>query len=232
MTADPRCDPNRRPIAARDTGWARAAARRLALAGVSPNAISRASIAAAAVAGAAFWASGAAEGGARAALLLLAAAAILARLLANLFDGMVAVEAGRGAPDGPFWNEFPDRVADMLIFAGAGLGAGEPALGWSAAAMAVLTAYVRELGRACGAPPDFCGPMAKPHRMAALIAAAGVSVAEPWIAVEGRVLGLALWVVVAGSALTALRRAARLVARMTARAARGDGAPQDRSTSG
>ena len=123
---------------------------------------------------------------------------------------MVAVEAGKGTADGAFWNEFPDRVADILILAGAGLGAGYAALGWAAAAMAVLTAYVRELGRACGTPSDFSGPMAKPHRMAAITAAALLSVFEPLWGGSGEILIAALWVVAAGAALTALRRAARL----------------------
>ena len=43
---------------------------------------------------------------------------------------MVAVEGGKAEADGPFWNEFPDRIADILILAGAGYGIGSPALGW------------------------------------------------------------------------------------------------------
>ncbi len=33
-------------------------------------------------------------------------------LLANLFDGMVAVEGGLGTPSGILFNDFPDRIAD------------------------------------------------------------------------------------------------------------------------
>ena len=39
-------------------------------------------------------------------------------------------------------------------------------LGWSAAVLAVLTAYVRVLGASLGTTHQFIGPMAKPHRMA------------------------------------------------------------------
>ena len=201
---------NRRPLASRDTGWARALDRFLASTSVTPNQISAASIAAASLAGAAFWLSGTAEGLARSSLLVAGALFCQLRLLFNLLDGMVAVEAGKGAADGAFWNEFPDRVADILILAGAGLGAGDPALGWAAAAFALLTAYVRELGRACGAPSDFSGPMAKPHRMAAITAAALLAATEPLWSGSGQILTIALWVVAAGAALTALRRAARL----------------------
>ena len=161
---------NRRPLASRDTGWAKAVARRLAETSITPNQISMASVVFAALAGLAFWQVGETEGAARALLLVLAGFLVQCRLLCNLFDGMVAVEAGKGSPDGAFWNEFPDRVADIAILIGVGYGVDQPALGWAAAGFAVLTAYVRELGRACGQEADFSGPMAKPHRMAAITA--------------------------------------------------------------
>lgn len=202
---------NRRPLTSRDTGWARSITRRLAATSVTPNQISMASMAAAALAGAAFWTAGGADGAARAALLVAGALCCQLRLLCNLFDGLVAVEAGRAAPDGAFWNEFPDRVSDIAIFAGIGYGLGEPALGWAAAALAVLTAYVRELGRGCGLPADFSGPMAKQQRMAAVTVAALGATLEPVWGAQGTVLTAALWVVAAGSALTALRRSARIV---------------------
>jgi len=203
---------NRRPLASRDTGWARSTTRWLAATSVTPNQISMASIAAAAVAGTCFWLAGQADGGARAALLVAAAAFCQLRLLCNLFDGMVAIEAGKHAPDGAFWNEFPDRVADMLILVGAGFGAGVPELGWAAAGFAVLTAHTRELGRACGLDADFSGPMAKQHRMAVITVAALVAAfwAALWSA-PSQVLAIALLIVAVGAAATALRRAVRIV---------------------
>ncbi len=202
---------DRRPLASRQTGWAGYLTKRLAATSVTPNQISMASIAAAAVAGSAFWASGHAEGLSRAALLIAAALFCQLRLLCNLLDGMVAIEAGKSAPDGPFWNEFPDRVADIFILLGAGLCAGNPALGWAAAALAVLTAYVREHGRACGAAADYSGPMAKQHRMAVMTLAAILAAFEPLWHGIGLVLPVALWIVAIGSGITALRRAMRLV---------------------
>jgi phosphatidylglycerophosphate synthase len=209
-------DENRRPLASRDSGWARAVARRLNAASVTPNQISMASMVMAAVAGIAFWQAGAATGGARVALLLVAALFCQFRLLCNLFDGMVAIEGGKQAPDGPFWNEFPDRVADILIFVGVGYGAGQPALGWAAAAFAVLTAYTRELGRNCGLPADFSGPMAKQHRMAVITAAALLSWPELLWNGHNQVLVAALWVIAVGAAITACRRAANIVRRLRA----------------
>jgi phosphatidylglycerophosphate synthase len=204
-------DENRRPLASRDSGWARTIARKLSTASVTPNQISMASMAMAAVAGIAFWQAGAATGGSRVALLLVAALLCQFRLLCNLFDGMVAIEGGKQEPDGPFWNEFPDRVADILILVGVGYGAGVPTLGWAAAAFAVLTAYTRELGRNCGLPADFSGPMAKQHRMATITAAAMLSLAEPLWSGHNQVLVVALWLIAVGAAITAIRRAANIV---------------------
>lgn len=208
---------DRRPLASRDTGWARAIARRLSASGITPNQISMASMAMAACAGAAFWLAGTAAPGPRIALLLVAALFCQLRLLCNLFDGMVAIEGGKQAADGPFWNEFPDRVADILILTGVGYGIGMPALGWAAAALAVLTAYTRELGRNCGLPADFAGPMAKQHRMATITAAALVSLLEPLWRGHNEVLVIALWLIAAGAAVTALRRAANIVRGLRAR---------------
>lgn len=208
---------DRRPLSSRDTGWARAIARRLSDSGVTPNQISMASMAMAACAGAAFWLAGSAASGPRIALLLVAALFCQLRLLCNLFDGMVAIEGGKQAADGPFWNEFPDRIADILILAGVGYGIGAPALGWAAAAFAVLTAYTRELGRNCGLPADFSGPMAKQHRMATITAAALLSLLEPLWRGQNEVLTVALWLIAVGTAVTALRRAANIVRGLRAR---------------
>lgn len=210
---------NRRPLASRNTGWAAALTRWLARTAVSPNQISVASMAAAAAAGFAFWAAGnTGEPVARGLLLMVAAGFCQLRLLCNLLDGMVAIEAGKGAPDGAFWNEFPDRVSDLLILAGLGYGIGQPALGWAAAALAILTAYVRELGRGCGLAPDFSGPMAKPQRMALVTAAALLSAFAPLWNGRNEVLLAALWLVAIGSGVTVARRSWRIVAALRARA--------------
>ena len=66
-------DETRRPLASRDSGWARTIARKLSMASVTPNQISMASMAMAAVAGAAFWLAGSAASGPRIVLLLAAA---------------------------------------------------------------------------------------------------------------------------------------------------------------
>jgi phosphatidylglycerophosphate synthase len=206
---------DRRPLASRDTHWACSIAQWLASRSVTPNHISQTSMVAATLAGGAFLWSGQEAGWGRALLLICAAAFCQLRLLCNLFDGMVAVEGGKGAADGPFWNEFPDRIADILILVGAGVSIGWPGLGWAAASFAVLTAYVRELGRATGQPSDFSGPMAKQHRMATITAAALLSMFEPLWNGHNEILLAALSLIAIGAAFTALRRGRTLVRRLS-----------------
>ncbi|MFN3575455.1 MAG: CDP-alcohol phosphatidyltransferase family protein [Tabrizicola sp.] len=205
-------DRNRRPLTSRNSAWAARLTSWAVQKGLTPNQISRASIAFAATGLALYWLSTTA-GSLRFLCLLLAAAAIQARLLCNLIDGMVAIEGGKGAKDGPFWNEAPDRLSDLFLLAGAGLAAGAPALGLLAAALAIATAYVRELGRAEGFPPDFSGPLAKPQRMAVLTAGTVLAAlyATEWT------LTLTLWIIVLGTAGTALRRSRTLIRNLKSR---------------
>jgi phosphatidylglycerophosphate synthase len=143
---------------------------------------------------------------------LSAALFIQLRLLCNLLDGMVAIEGGRRSPVGEIYNDLPDRVSDALILLAAGYALSWPAhsveLGWAASLLAVMTAYVRVLGGACGLPQDFGGPMAKPQRMAILTA--GCILAR----FDQRALAVALAVAIAGSLLTLTLRVRRVVRRL------------------
>jgi phosphatidylglycerophosphate synthase len=206
---------SRRPLKSRERGWAKALAGMLAQAAVSPNAISLASIAFAALAALAFVLAAAAGAALQPVLWLVAAIGIQLRLLCNLLDGMVAVEGGRGSKSGEVFNDAPDRAADILILVAAGYGLPWPAwggtLGWIAAMLAVLTAYVRVLGRGLGQPQDFCGPMAKQHRMAVMTGACLLAIGEAFLfGYRGLAIGLALGVVAAGSLLTIGRRLRRI----------------------
>lgn len=214
---------NRRPISQREHGWAKAMTRALAKSPITPNQISFSSMVFAALGGACFAASGLAANGADRVLLLVGAALFCQlRLLANMLDGMVAVEAGKGGPDGPVWNELPDRFADIFILIGAGYGAAlagdsSETLGWAAAVAAVMTAYVREVVRGAGAPADFSGPMAKPHRMFVMTMAALIAITEPLLWARGEALHVGLWIVVIGATFTALNRARRGLAHLRKR---------------
>jgi phosphatidylglycerophosphate synthase len=202
-------DENRRPLTSRNSQWAARLATWAVGKGITPNQISQASMGFAALGVLLYWLS--TTGGILQVLcLILAAVTLQARLVCNLIDGMVAIEGGKGAKDGPFWNEAPDRVSDLLFFAGAGVAAGNPTLGLLAAALAIATAYVRELGRAEGFPPDFSGPFAKPQRMAVLTAGTVLAAlyASEWT------LTVTLWITVAGTAITILRRSWTLIERL------------------
>jgi phosphatidylglycerophosphate synthase len=220
--------PDRRPMKARSTGWARALAALLARAGASPDLISAASVAFAALGGALFvWAGASRLGWLRAGLLAGAALTIQLRLLANMLDGLVAVEHGRGSAAGPIWNELPDRIADALFLAGAGYAVSASGVrggieaGWIASVLAVLTAYVRELGRGLGFAADFSGPFAKPQRMGALTLAALVGAVEPIWGWRGQSLMIGLVVIALGTALTLARRTRTLARRLAGRQAEG-----------
>ncbi len=102
-------------------------------------------------------------------LLVFAPLFCYLRLWCNMLDGMVALASGRASLRGEILNDLPDRVSDVLIFAGvAHSGLLNPFLGYWAAIFAVLTAYVSLLGQAVGVRREFGGIMSKPWRMVLL----------------------------------------------------------------
>ena len=191
---------DRRPLASRDTGWARRASAWLVRSGATPNGISVASIGFAAIGSAVlvFWFG--VPG------LILCAVCVQLRLLCNLMDGMVAIEGGRQTPVGAIYNEVPDRIADSLFLIALGYAAGEPWLGWLAALAAAVTAYIRVLGGSLGLAQDFRGPMAKPQRMAVMTLACLLAAVEWPVWGSRHVLLVAVWVIAVGSLLTCVTR--------------------------
>ena len=216
-----RYHPERRPIASRElTVWKRAAAW-LARQGVSANTISLAGMAAGLAAGAAFALSSRPEWERWA--FLAAALLMQLRLMANMLDGMVAVQTGRASLIGELFNEIPDRLSDAAILVGAGYAAGsQPELGYIAACVALFVAYVRAEGKAAGAHQEFCGPMAKSHRMFTLTAFAlycGLTPKSwqptlPWPPAAG-LLAAGLLLIAVGGVATAVRRLVRIARALT-----------------
>jgi phosphatidylglycerophosphate synthase len=199
-----RVEADRRPIAARELGVFKRLATRLARAGVSANGISVAGMIAGVAAGAALWGTSRLPEHARW-LWVAAALCVQLRLIANLLDGMVAIESGTASKVGELYNEVPDRVSDTATLVGLGYAlGGDPILGWAAALAAMFTAYVRTTGKSAGAKHDFRGPMAKQQRMALVTLTALFMAFLP--AVYPRAPRGVLCVIVAGSVLTALRR--------------------------
>jgi len=211
----------RRPLASRDADLARRITARLIDMNVQANVVSLSSIGFAALASLCLIETSSAALGTARILFGLAALFIQFRLLANLLDGMVAVGSGQASPLGELYNEVPDRIADILILVAAGFAAGgTPALGYQAALVAILTAYLRAFGNAVGVRGLFSGPMAKPQRMATITAACVYCACAP-VGLPGALgsdrLGavrIALALIVGGGVLTAIRRLWRIASEL------------------
>jgi len=151
----------------------------------------------------------------QAALFLLAIAGMQGRLLCNLLDGMVAIEGGKRSRAGDIFNDLPDRISDPLIIVPAGYAITSlpygAALGWLAALIAVLTAYVRILGHSAGTPDFFAGPMAKQQRMAVLTVACALCAVGGFWWLAPPILYVALLIIALGGAATVVRRLALIL---------------------
>jgi phosphatidylglycerophosphate synthase len=212
----------RRPLKSRDTKWAKAVASWLARAGVRPNAISVAGVGFAAMAGGSLVFAGQATSPWHwTAAMLLAVWGMQFRLLCNLFDGMVAIEGGLKTKAGEIFNELPDRFSDAVILIGAAYSSpgfpGNLELGWSAAILAVITAYTRALGGSMGAGQHFIGPMAKQHRMALMTVACLLAAFKPLWPWAANLIPTALLLIVVGCVVTIFRRCHRIARTMEER---------------
>lgn len=210
---------SRRPIAEVFRLTAHGATRLCIQAGIHPDAISYASMVFALAAAVAFWRSGA-----HPLLLLLGPAFCYFRLWCNMLDGMVALASGKASWRGEILNDLPDRVSDVLIFAGlAHSGWMNPLLAYWAAMFALVTAYVGVLGQAVGVRREFGGVMSKPWRMVMVhIGAWATAACVWWNAGEIRVGGLTVldWtcaIVIVGCAQTIIVRVRRTMAALRAR---------------
>jgi phosphatidylglycerophosphate synthase len=132
--------------------------------GIPPDAISYLSIVAALAAALCFW-----KSGRNTWLLIIAPVFCYLRLWFNMLDGMVAVAAEKASARGEIVNDLPDRISDVIIFAGvAQSDLMNPLIGYWTAILSLLTAYVGLFGQAIGGRREFSGIMSKPWRMVAL----------------------------------------------------------------
>ncbi len=207
---------DRRPLKTRSWRVFQSIASCLADRRVTPNSISVASVVFAALGALGFLITGwTTDGIVMRSGWLLAIIGIQLRLIANLLDGMVAVEGNRASATGPLYNEVPDRLSDPMLLIAAGYAySGEPVAGWAAAVLALLVAYTRAIAASVGAGQLFLGPMAKQQRMALLTLVAMLALVFPssWlriIEVSAGTIGLVeltLWIMVVGSVITVIRR--------------------------
>ena len=144
---------DRRPLATREYGFFKRIASWIAARNVSANAISVLGMFAGIAGGAALWATSLDSPYVRLAWIG-GAVLVQLRLLANMFDGMVAIEQGKASSVGELYNEVPDRISDTAILIGLGYAVGGyVAMGYAAALAAMFTAYIRAMGKAGGAEP-------------------------------------------------------------------------------
>src|SRR5947207_9382021 len=206
---------DRRPIATRNRKWAQHATAWLASRNVSPNAISVAGMCACIVGGIALGLTSIVD---YRILWLIAALGAQLRLTANMLEGMVAIAPSRTSKTGELYNEVPDRISDAAGLIGAGYAwGGNMTLGYVATILAIFTAYVRAAGKIAGAPNEFCGPMAKQHRMLVitLICVYAAITPRSWqmITFNNSQIGLVtlgLVVIVVGCVITVFRRVSRI----------------------
>jgi phosphatidylglycerophosphate synthase len=216
MEEAPRYEIDRRPIATRNRKWAQDATTWLASRHVSPNAISMAGMCACIIAGIALGLTSVWD---YRILWLIGALGAQLRLTANMLDGMVAIASARTSKTGELYNEVPDRISDAAVFIGAGYAwGGDITIGYVATILAIFTAYIRAAGKIAGAPNEFCGPMAKQHRMLVItIACVYAAIAPRSLQVikfgnwQIGLMTLALLVIVVGSVITVIRRINRIV---------------------
>jgi phosphatidylglycerophosphate synthase len=211
---------DRRPIATRNRKWAQSSTAWLASRNVSPNAISIAGMCACIIGGIALGLTSIAD---YRILWIIGALGAQLRLTANMLDGMVAIASSRTSKTGELYNEVPDRISDAAVFIGAGFAwGGNVTLGYIATILAIFTAYVRAAGKIAGAPNEFCGPMAKQHRMLVitLICVCAAIAPRSWqmITFNNSQIGLmtlGLIVIVVGCVITVIRRLSRIAHALT-----------------
>lgn len=190
---------SRRPIAEVFRATANGVTALCVRLGVHPDAISYASMVAAAGAGACFLFSGQ-----RPWLVVPGAALCYLRLWMNMLDGMVAIASGKASLRGELLNDLPDRVSDVLIFAGvAHSGLCLVPLGYWAAIMALITAYVGLFGQAVNVGRQFGGVMSKPWRMVVLHMGTWIAALVLWRSGgAGPWLNIALGIIIGGCVQT------------------------------
>lgn len=207
---------NRRQLSSRDIGFFQKMGGALVKLGLTPNQVSVLSMVFAAMAAYGFyhlspnsdnvwlyWA--------------LAFVGIQMRLFCNLIDGLMAIEGGKKTPAGEIFNDFPDRISDVLIILGASFAIpfvwGKD-LGWLASVLAVFTAYIRILGASMGKGHDFRGPMAKQHRMFVLNVTLIVWMLEFYFTNTNYSMAAGIGLITIGSFFTIINRLRVLVGKL------------------
>jgi len=139
---------------------------------------------------------------------------LVARLLLNVLDGMVARAANTARATGELLNEFGDRVSDLLIFAGLAW-ASDMTIGWIAISLILLSSYTDILGKSLTGRRTYGGVMAKGDRMMVVSLFALIVGASSWL--DSWIVGwldgwFVCWTVLAvGAVVTTVQRLRAIV---------------------
>jgi phosphatidylglycerophosphate synthase len=188
-------------------------------AGIHPDVFSYASLFAAGAAGLLFW-----QSARHPKYLILGVLFAFLRLWLNMFDGLVAVAAGKVSKKGELINDLPDRVSDIVIFIGmAHSGWCHRLPGYWVAIMALLVAYVGLFGQAVGVQRELSGIMSKPWRIVVLSIAAVVTSIQvhrdaPYWFEGWLILDWANFAIIAGCVQTIVIRLVRILRALDAKA--------------
>ncbi len=186
------------------------AARLMIRTGVSADALTASGLVFAALAGLGVW-----LGRDASAWLLLVPVGAFLRTAANALDGMVAVTKKTARPLGDVFNEVADRVGDVAVLLPLVLMPEVPdALVAGTVAATLVTSYLGMAVKAAGGSRVYAGVMGKPDRMFVVGAAAiiGLILDDP-----GAAFTWALWVILAGVAITFSVRASAARRQLTRR---------------
>lgn len=187
-----------------------------ALTHVSPNVLTALGLVAVFPAAALFYLSSPAAEAANY-YLVFAGILVLVHGLFDMLDGVVARLHKKETPLGDFLDHVVDRVSDVLLLTAVGLSPwGDIRVGFLAVAATLLTSYLGTQAQAVGAGRMYTGFVARADRLFLLIVAPIVD----HLLVAGRIqidfigesyaLGLTLWYIAIGGAITAFERFVRI----------------------
>ncbi|MFO7926913.1 MAG: CDP-alcohol phosphatidyltransferase family protein [Halobacteriota archaeon] len=169
--------------------------------GLTPNAVTMASLVVAVLAGVAL-----AAAGGNSLWYLVGGALVLCNGFLDVLDGALARQTNSATPEGDFLDHVVDRYADVVILGGLVAGVGRFDLGFVAIVGVLLNAYLGTQAQAIGLGRMYVGLVT---RIEVLLLVGGVSIAATWIRAEYLGMTIVGWLLVffaIASNLTALQR--------------------------
>jgi phosphatidylglycerophosphate synthase len=157
-------------------------------------------------------------------LAIAAIPLLVARLILNALDGMVAHQTGKARAAGEVLNETSDRLSDLAIFIGLALTPSvDRVLGLLAVVAILMVSYIGVLGKAVGAERVYGGILGKADRMVFLMIACLIYGLLPNTTVMGySVFGALLVLFLPLASITILQRLDRILTVLSEKSENGD----------